>query len=146
MNKELVGKVNEYLANLSVEYIKLHNLHWNVVGLNFKATHEYLESLYDDTADALDEVAELLRKNGESPLASMKDYMAFATIKELESKEVTIKDALTTVYADFETLNEQACAIRTMAEQANDFATANVMENYMSDYSKKLWFMKSMLK
>ena len=47
MKKELVEKINKYLANLCVEYIKLHNLHWNVVGSNFKAIHGHLESLYD---------------------------------------------------------------------------------------------------
>ena len=45
MNKELVLKINKYLSNLAVEYFKLHNLHWNVVGINFKSTHEYLEVL-----------------------------------------------------------------------------------------------------
>lgn len=146
MNKEVITKLNGYLANLGVAYIKMHNLHWNVVGLNFKAAHEYLESLYDDAADALDEVAELLRKNGELPLASMKDYLAVATIKELETKEISITDALATVRGDIEALNEQALAVRAAAEQSNDFATANMMEEHMSDYSKKLWFITAMLK
>ena len=146
MNKEVITKLNGYLANLGVAYIKMHNLHWNVVGLNFKAAHEYLESLYDDAADALDEVAELLRKNGELPLASMKDYLAVATIKELETKEISITDALATVRGDIEALNEQALAVRAAAEHSNDFATANMMEEHMSDYSKKLWFITAMLK
>ena len=47
MNKELLSSINKYLANLAVEYFKLHNLHWNVIGINFKSTHEYLEVLYD---------------------------------------------------------------------------------------------------
>ena len=28
-------KMNEYLSNLAVLNVKLHNLHWNVVGLQF---------------------------------------------------------------------------------------------------------------
>lgn len=69
MKKELAAKVNVYLADIGVLYIKLHNLHWNVVGSQFKAVHEYLESLYDSMAALLDEVAELLKMNGESPLS-----------------------------------------------------------------------------
>lgn len=46
MKKELATQVNAYLANIGVSYIKLHNLHWNVVGSQFKAAHEYLETLY----------------------------------------------------------------------------------------------------
>ena len=61
MKKELVTQVNAYLANIGVSYIKLHNLHWNVVGSQFKAAHEYLETLYDALADVLDAIAELLK-------------------------------------------------------------------------------------
>ncbi len=43
MKKNLFEKLNKYLADTAVMYIKLHNLHWNVYGLQFKAVHEYLE-------------------------------------------------------------------------------------------------------
>ena len=58
MKKELVVKLNKYLADVAVSYIKMHNLHWNIVGSQFKAVHEYLETIYDSYADVLDEVAE----------------------------------------------------------------------------------------
>ena len=41
--------LDRYLSNLMIGNIKLHNLHWNVTGLTFKAVHEYLETLYDDS-------------------------------------------------------------------------------------------------
>ena len=75
MKKELVLKSNKYLANIAINYGKLHNLHWNVIGLQFKPVHEYLESLYDNMHEVLDEVAELLKMNGEYPLASFKEYL-----------------------------------------------------------------------
>ena len=82
MNKEITNALNGYIANIGVGYIKLHNLHWNVVGSQFKAVHEYLESLYDAFADVLDESAEILKICGEQPVASLKGYLAIATIKE----------------------------------------------------------------
>ena len=80
MKKELVNLSNNYIANIGVSYIKLHNLHWNVVGHQFKAVHEYLESLYDALADVLDEVAEILKMDGEMPLGSLKKYLEFASV------------------------------------------------------------------
>ena len=79
MKKELATQVNAYLANIGVSYIKLHNLHWNVVGSQFKAAHEYLETLYDALADVLDAIAELLKMNGEAPLASMKGCLLYTS-------------------------------------------------------------------
>ena len=83
MKNELSAALNQYLANVAVGYVKFHNLHWNVVGSSFKQVHEYLETLYDGFADILDSVAELLKMHDVQPLASMKDYLAAATIQKL---------------------------------------------------------------
>jgi starvation-inducible DNA-binding protein len=55
-------------------YFKLHNLHWNVVGPQFKEVHIYLEDLYNECAEKLDEVAETLKQVNEYPLGSSKIY------------------------------------------------------------------------
>ncbi len=43
LNKEKTALVNNelniYLSNLHVLYTKLHNLHWNVVGVGFYEMH-----------------------------------------------------------------------------------------------------------
>lgn len=145
MNKELATSLNAYLANLGVEYIKVHNLHWNVRGSQFKAAHEYLESIYDNLSDALDEVAELLKMQGETPLASLKDFLDASSIEELASEPVGVKAALETLLADVRTLNEQARAIRELAGAQDDFHAANMMEDHIAAYEKTIWFVESML-
>ena len=146
MKQELIHQLNGYLANVGVSYVKLHNLHWNVVGGQFKAVHEYLETLYDGFAQTLDAVAELLKMNGAAPLASMRDYLSAATIQELDSQERDVKTVLTVTLADMETLMAQAEAIRTAADEADDYAAANRMESDLEQYSKTVWFLHSMLK
>ena len=88
MTTTVCKNTNQYLANIGVSYIKLHNLHWNVTGAQFKAVHEYLESLYDAYAGVLDEIAEIIRMNGQMPFASLEDYLSVATIDELKSREI----------------------------------------------------------
>ena len=102
----LNNALNTYIANIGVGYIKLHNLHWNVVGPQFKAVHEYLESLYDAFADVLDETAELLKIAGAQPVASLKGYLEIATIKELGDEAVDQKKALEITLADLELLRD----------------------------------------
>ena len=146
MNKDLTKKLNDYLANLGIEYIKLHNLHWNVVGLSFKAVHEYFESLYDETTDFMDAIAELLRINDELPLASVKDFLTYATVKEIESKEISVSDALKTVFADLELLKNQALDAHKKAEEDGLTGVVATLEEQINYYDKQLWFIKSMLK
>ena len=146
MKKELVNLSNAYLANIGVAYIKLHNLHWNVVGSQFKAVHEYLESLYDALAEVLDEVAELLKMEGEVPVGSLKGYLALASIEELEDKDVSVKESLSIALADLELLKAQAEALRLAADEEDHYPIVNAMEDHLSNYSKNIWFIRSMLK
>lgn len=146
MKKELVGKVNGYLANVGVSFVKLHNLHWNVVGPQFKAVHEYLETLYDGFADVLDAVAELLKMQGEMPLASLNSYLKAATIKELEEKDYSVEETLAIVLADIEEMKAQAEDIRKDADEEDNYALVGMMEGDLENYNKTIWFIKSMLK
>lgn len=146
MRKELAVKVNGYLANVAVSYVKLHNLHWNVVGPQFKAVHEYLEAIYDAYAEVLDAVAELLKMQGEMPLSRMSDYLAAASIKEVEAKDYSVEESLAILLADMEEMKAQALEIRALADEDDNFPVANMMEDNLEQYNKNIWFVKSMLK
>lgn len=146
MNKKLAKALNEYLANIGVEYVKLHNLHWNVVGKEFKAVHEYLETLYDAMADVLDETAEILRMSNELPLASMADYLKVASIKELASKEYSVDKVISFVLADMNTLLELALKVRSEADKSGEFNIVASMEDDIKNYKKTIWFLSVMQK
>ena len=146
MKKELVSGINTYLADVAVLYIKWHNVHWNVVGSQFKPVHEYLETLYDSLADVLDEVAELLKMNGETPLASMKDYLCVTTVQELDSVEESIPTVLDIVTKDIKGLDASAKAIRALANEEDAFDVVGMMEDHVGNYAKNLWFLSAMVK
>ena len=146
MKKELVLKSNKYLANINVNYVKLHNLHWNVLGLQFKPVHEYLEGLYDSMHEVFDEVAELLKMNGEYPLASLKDFLAVSEIKELESKDYSVKESLEIALADIKLLKENALELRKLAAEEDFYPLQVMMEDHLANYNKVVWFIESMLK
>lgn len=139
--------VKTYLANLYVGNVYLHNLHWNVVGPNFKAVHEYLEALYDENFEFIDEFAELMIMQGCKPEASMKEYLATATLKEIESsKDLDEQKAIKMALDYVEHMKELALKIREEADEKDLFPLANMMEDHLAQYDKEVWFMKSMTK
>lgn len=144
MKNELSAALNQYLANVAVGYVKFHNLHWNVVGSSFKQVHEYLETLYDGFADILDSVAELLKMHDIQPLASMKDYLAAATIQELDSDERPIREVLDIARGDLLALKAQAESIRSAADADDAYDVVAAMEDQLSNYNKTLWFLQAM--
>lgn len=144
MNK-LYENLNKYLADTGVMYIKLHNLHWNVSGVQFKAVHEYLEGLYDVFTINMDEIAELLRMHGEYPAASLKDFLELSDVKELVSEKVGVKQALSIVLEDLKAFNNAAKEIRAMADEDDIFDVVAMMEAQSAFYQKTIWFISSML-
>lgn len=147
MRKELVLEVNKQIANLGVGYIKFHNLHWNVVGGQFKPVHEYLEVLYDSLSDSLDEVAEILKMNDEYPVASLKQFLELSQIQELdESKDINYIEVLKMILDDLVILQNQAKVIRNLAVEDDIIGLIDSMEGIISNIDKELWFIKSMLK
>ena len=137
--------MNKYLANTAVLYIKLHNLHWNVSGMQFKAVHEYLEALYDGITENMDAIAELMRMNGEYPAASMSEYLKLTSVEELPSKKVANKDALSITLEDLEALDKEAKAIRAAADEEDAFDIVMMMEDHCAAFQKTIWFISSIL-
>ena len=147
MRKELVLEVNKQIANLGVGYIKFHNLHWNVVGGQFKPVHEYLEALYDSFSDSLDEVAEVLRMKDEYPVASLKGFLELSQIKEIEeSKDIHYEKVLKIVLDDLSVIKNQAKIVRNLAIEDDIIVLIDSMEGIISSIDKELWFIRSMLK
>lgn len=135
--------LDKYLANLMVGNVFLHNLHWNVVGINFVGVHEYLEEMYDEFFEQYDEVAEYQKMKGIYPKASVKDYLELCDVNELESKDIKACDAIKKALELIKQMKDLALEI---AEEADDFELSNMMEDHISEYSKQIWFMESMLK
>ncbi len=135
-----------YLANLGVLNVKLHNIHWNVVGKKFMRVHDFTEEMYDQFFGDFDEVAELLKMKNQMPLSTMADYLENATVKEVNPKDFTMEESLKLVKEDLETMKDLATEIRNTADDEGDFETVAMFEDFVAYFSKNLWFVNSMLK
>lgn len=139
-------KLNIYLANLAVLNVKLHNLHWNVTGSMFMPLHTFTEGLYEQTFSQYDEVAEILKMQGEMPLVKLSDYAQAATIKELDAKAFKADEVLKIVESDLQEMVKLAKEIRAEAAENDNFQVANQFEDYLTSYAKNLWFISATLK
>lgn len=139
----LEKKMNVYLANQQVMYIKLHNLHWYVQGSSFFTLHPKLEELYDQTAEVIDEVAERLLAMGKNPIASLKEALGLSTIKEIESKPVSGKDTIDILQKDIQTFIKDTKEIISASEEAKDVVSADIFTGYLKEYEKLNWMLNA---
>ncbi len=144
-NENLIKEMNVYLANLNLLYVKLHNYHWYINGKGFFQLHATYETLYDHITETLDEVAERILIIGEKPAASMKEYMALATLKERESAPIAVEASVKEVKEDFEIMYQDTLKLIALAEEAQDPITADMFTGYASEFHKNLWMMRAYL-
>lgn len=145
MSTKLYEKMNLYLANQELSYIKLHNLHWYVKGRGFFTLHGKLEELYDQTAQIIDDVAERLLALGQAPVANMKKALPMATIRELEDVPVSSDQTVHSLISDVEYWIKDTKEIVDLAEEAGDGATVDQFNGYLGQYQKLMWMLQSYL-
>lgn len=60
--EKLIEMMRVAFATNFTWYLESHNAHWNVVGPDFPEYHEFLNKVYDDAQDAIDDYAEKIRQ------------------------------------------------------------------------------------
>ena len=144
--EEIIKSLNEFLSDLEIFNVKLQNYHWNVMGKGFFITHEKLEEYYDEIREQIDEVAEHILSLGYQPLGTMQDFMKNSEIQEAKNEKIKSLEIIKNVIQDIQTLNKKAIQIKQESEKQSDYATSAVMDNYLGNYSKKLWMLNETIK
>ena len=143
MSKELEKKLNLYLANQLVDYVKKHNLHWNLKGSQFFTLHAKLEELYDEANDILDEVAERILALGGNPVSNMKEALSMATIKELEDGPKSTDQTIKALISDTDYWIKDSKEIAELADKEGDSVTNDMFNGYTKAYQKLAWMLKA---
>ncbi|MGK9476372.1 Dps family protein [Melioribacter sp. OK-6-Me] len=143
MKSKVIELLNKNLANIQVIYIKLHNYHWNVKGITFKAVHELTEFYYGYFAKLFDEVAERIVQLGGKPFASMKEYLNNAAIKEESKNDFDGIFVLGSIRNDFELMNKEFKDISKIAEELEDSPTAALADENIAWLEKQIWMINA---
>ncbi len=138
-------KLNPYLSDLVINFIKLHDIHWKVKGATFVQVHLYTEARYDDMALKFDEVAEKIIMRGGQPVSTIAEYLELATIKEAGEKFYNDTDALKIVLEDLKHLMAEAQQIRAELDEAGEPSAVATLDEHIISYEKEIWFLSSSL-
>lgn len=145
MTRRVVEGLSIYLANLNILYVKLHNLHWNVVGIGFFDLHEKTGELYEAIAQQLDQTAERIKMLGCYPPASMREYIEIGTIEELPSENFSTPCVAKIILDDFCTMLKLVRRIDSVNKETPDSCTAGLLGDAMCFFEKHIWFFKAYL-
>jgi starvation-inducible DNA-binding protein len=135
-------KLNQYLANLQVMFIKLHNIHWNVEGVSFFDIHEKTQVLYEAVGEAIDLIAERIKMLGFYPVGSLYQALQMANIKELPNTCYSGPTAASIVVHDLRLLIYQ---LRIINDTVDDMYTGGLTGDAIGFYEKQHWLFSAYL-
>lgn len=138
--EKLISLLNREVANFGVLYTKLHNYHWFVKGNQFYRLHEVFEELYDEVTEHFDEVAERILMLGGKPVATLKEFLEIATIKEATGNE-TNTEMVQAIINDFELLIKEFTEIMEIADEV----TVDLLLGIQASLEKHIWMLKTTL-
>lgn len=142
-DQTLINFLNQELSNFHVMYVKLHRYHWFVQGRHFYSLHALFESLYNEMAADLDEVAERVLAIGGKPLATMEKFLKETTLKEAQAddKENEIMDRL---YDDYrQMITEIKETGIPLAQKLGDEPTADLLIGLQKKFEKHVWMFRA---
>ncbi len=139
--KEKIEKLNLLVADMNVLFVKLHNYHWNVKGIEFYSIHAMTEKMYDQVAEIYDTLAERILQLGSKPINTVAQALKISRIKEEEKSDFSGRDVLMGVQKDLEFLVKEFKYLSKLSE--GDKTTEAYADGIVADFEKQLWMIRS---
>ena len=144
INQGTVSKLRQLLSSWTVFYQKVHTFHWDLTGSGFLSFHKHLETLYKDSVDHTDEIAERLRQIGEKTASTLNGASSDSVVlDENDADNVNaIAGDLITAIAQLTSLQNE---IYNEADEQGDYVTADLMTQLSKWAEFNSWFLSSVV-
>jgi len=121
------------------------NFHWNIEGSDFPQYHAFYDTLYNESYETIDRIAEYIRVLGAYAPASLTRYGELSVIQDqtkIPRAELMFAESL----QDSSKMIELVVAIFDVATEERQQGIANFMAELQDFYGKKSWMIRSILK
>ena len=136
--------LNKTLADTYELYMQTHAYHWNVTGPQFHTLHVMFEEQYNEMWTALDEIAERVRALGVFTPSSGKALSELSIIDNADAEPPKGAEMIVRLLDGHETLIRRAREGLTVAEEASDVASADLLTVRIQTHEKTAWMLRAM--
>ena len=142
---QLTTALNQVLADSYALMALTHFAHWNVEGQGFFALHTAFQAQYEELFTAIDEIAERIRALDAYAIGGLVTLSQRAQMQEMSAplSQIAYVEALITAN---EKVIADAKQARTLAGEANDPESEDLMIGRITLHQKTIWMLRSFLK
>jgi starvation-inducible DNA-binding protein len=140
--KAVSEALNGLLADAFTLYVKTKNFHWHVSGPHFRDYHLMFDEQAEQILATTDALAERVRKIGAATLHSIGEIARLRRIRESEEESVPASRMLSELAADNEEFAATLRAAHRVCDDAGDVASTSLIENWVDEAEKRIWFLR----
>jgi starvation-inducible DNA-binding protein len=146
MMSKTVELLKQLQADAQVLFVKFHNYHWNVEGMDFFPVHNQTEEMYNSMATLFDDAAERVIQLGGTPYITLAQVLSASKIKEEENNSFRSKYIVEAIVKDYEYLLDLFKQIDESADSKGDTTTSAFAQDNIANLEKTLWMLGAMLR
>lgn len=143
--EQLIEQLKIILGTNFALYLKAHNYHWNIEGANFPQYHSFLDSFYNSVWAQSDDIAEHIRQLNSFAPGSFTRFNDLSAIEEA----TTVPDAHT-MFVNLKNDNDNYIVLLragiVLAEEADEPAVSNFLQDLLGAHQKHAWMLRSIIK
>ena len=139
--RTVADALNSALADCYALYLKTKNFHWHVSGPHFRDYHLMLDEQAAEILGTTDDIAERVRKTGNTTLRSIGDIARRQTIRDNDAEFVSADAMLAELREDNLKLVESFRVVKEASEAASDNATSGIVDEWTDQAEERAWFL-----
>jgi starvation-inducible DNA-binding protein len=129
------------LSDVFALYLKTKNFHWHISGPHFRDYHLMLDDQGGQLFAMTDEIAERVRKIGGTTIRSIGQVSRLQRIADNDAEYVRPLDMIAELRDDNAMLTQSMREVHRVCDEAEDVATASLLENWIDETEKRVWFL-----
>ena len=141
-SQQLGDHLQQVLVDLTDLHIQGKQLHWNVVGKNFRDTHLVLDEVVDAAREFTDQVAERMRAIYVTPDARVKTVAAQTSLPEIPSDEIDTADTVDAIVASLYAVSGTVRRVHPDVD-GEDPTSADILNGILERIEQLAWLIDS---
>ena len=133
--------LNPLVADAFALYVKTKNYHWHASGAHYRDYHLLFDEQAEQIFAMIDVIAERVRKLGGLTIHSIKHIHQLQTIPDDDSSFVEPKEMLRRLLEDNKSYAASIRAAHVVCGRHNDVASTSVLEIFLDETERRIWFL-----
>jgi len=143
---KVIKQLKQIQADAHALYVKIHNYHWNVKGMDFHPIHSYAQNVYNEMSELYDDTAERVIMLGDKPYLTLEELIKATKIETEKGSSFKSKEIIAKIFKDFDYLLKEFKDLSELASKNEDKTTEAFADEKVAKLEKDLWMLNSMLK